>query len=325
MVDLSVIILSWNTKEDLQRCLASVETSLMGRERAAVGAGASRPGPGALDAGGENSVEVIVVDNDSSDGSPQMVREQYPWVDLIESGKNLGFAGGNNLALRRAKGRHLLLLNPDTIVHGDALMALVRFAGRTPDAGIVGSKLLNRDGSLQPSCRRFPTLANGFFRETPLGKLFPNNKYNREYLMSDFDHSKPSVVDWVTGASLLIRRECYEQLGDWDENFFMYCEDVDYCYRAYRAGWKVYYCPDSVITHLGGQSSDKAVTAMLVARHQSMFYFFRKHYAATSNPLIWPVVVAGLTGRAGMLIVKNRIDRWREARAKRRAERKANS
>jgi hypothetical protein len=212
-------------------------------------------------------------------------------------------------------------LNPDTEVHEGALATLIAFADAHPEAGIVGAKLLNGDGSLQYSCRTFPTLMNGFFRDTPLGRLFPQNRYNRDYLMKDWDHRSPREVDWVSGAAMLIRREALEEIGGLDESFFMYCEDVDLCYRAHQRGWKVMYCPDAVITHLIARASDQNVAAMLMERHRSMFRFFRKHYASTASPLIWPLVIAGLTGRAGALVVKNRIDRWRQAWQLRRARR----
>src|SRR2546421_256364 len=131
------------------------------------------------------------------------------------------------------------------------------FADATPDAGIIGPKLLNRDGSLQYSCRSFPNMGAGFFRNTPLGRLFPKNRFTQDYLMSDWDHSTVRDVDWVSGAALLIRREVLEQTGGFDEGFFMYCEDVDLCYRAHELGWRVVYYPDSVIYHMIGRSSDQ--------------------------------------------------------------------
>lgn len=322
MTDLSVIILNWNTKEDLRRCLASMEPSVLGQERAGAGnAGSGRRGAGAALAE-ESPIEVIVVDNASTDGSVQMAQEHFPWANVIANAQNVGYSAGNNLGIEAATGRHLLLLNPDTVIHDDALMTLVQFTDARPEAGIVGAKLLNRDGSLQYSCRRFPTLANGFFRDTPLGRLFPKNRYNRDYLMTNWDHSTPREVDWVSGAAMLIRRECLEEIGTLDEGFFMYCEDVDICFRARERGWKVFYCPDAVITHLIAQASDQNAAAMLMERHRSMYRFFRKHYADTAHPLIWPVVVAGLSARAGALVVKNKIDRWRMARQVRRDQQK---
>lgn len=310
MTDLSVILLNWNTRDDLLRALASITRA---------------PRPVAMGAGGAEppTVEILVVDNASTDGSAERVREAFPSARLIVNPVNLGFSAGNNVGIQAAKGRYLFLLNPDTVVHDNALETLVAFADGRPEAGIVGAKLLNGDGSLQASCRTFPTLVNGFFRDTPLGRLFPKNRFNRDYLMKDWDHNSPREVDWVSGAAMLLRRETLEEIGGLDESFFMYCEDVDVCYRAKHHGWKVLYCPDAVITHLIARASDQNVAAMLVERHRSMYRFFRKHYAATTNPFVWPLVVAGLVTRAGALVVKNRVDRWRQAAALQRSAREA--
>ncbi|MBW3624944.1 MAG: glycosyltransferase [Armatimonadetes bacterium] len=316
MTDLSVIILNWNTRDDLHRCLTSLEPAVHGDlSGSARWESSVRTQRGRTEG---TTVEVIVVDNASSDDSVRMAEEQFPWAQVIANERNVGFSAGNNVGIRAAKGRYLLLLNPDTVVHGDALDTLVEFADAHPDTGIVGAKLLNRDGSLQYSCRRFPTLANGFFRDTPLGRLFPKNRYNRDYLMTDWDHRSPREVDWVSGAAMLLRRECLDGIGLLDEAFFMYCEDVDICYRAWQQDWKVRYCPDAVITHLIAQSSDQNAAAMLMERHRSMYRFFRKHYAAQTHPLAWPLIVAGLSARAGALVVKNKIDRMRQARAERK-------
>jgi len=330
VIDLSVIVLNWNTKEELGDCLESLRREIYGGEadlkrREAVASttvahaagthrqtgvpilsGAGRCGTAAVPA-----VEVIVVDNASTDGSADMVAEEHPWAKLIRSERNLGFSAGNNLGIGAASGRYVLLLNPDTLVHPGALGMLVEFADSHPQAGIIGPRLLNADGSIQYSCRSFPTLATGFFRNTFLGRLFPKNRFNREYLLTDWDHSAVREVDWVSGAAMMIRREVLDQVGLLDEGFFMYCEDVDICYRAHHAGWKVMYCPDAVITHMIARASDKNAAAMIIERHKSMFRFFRKHYASESNPLVWPVVIAGLAARASVLVVKNRIDVYR--------------
>lgn len=329
MIDLSVIVLNWNTKQELSDCLESLRREIYGGEAdiercaTAVGTAAERAGTRAQAVAGTASgvgrcgtaavpaFEVIVVDNASTDGSADMVAEEHPWAKLIRSERNLGFSAGNNLGIKAASGRSVLLLNPDTLVHPGALAALVQFADSHPEAGIIGPRLLNADGSIQYSCRSFPTLATGFFRNTFLGRLFPKNRFNRDYLLTDWDHNAVREVDWVSGAAMMIRREVLDQIGLLDEGFFMYCEDVDICYRAHRAGWKVMYCPDAVITHMIARASDKNAAAMIIERHKSMFRFFRKHYAAESSPLVWPIVIAGLVLRASVLVVKNRIDVYR--------------
>ncbi|MHB9133083.1 MAG: glycosyltransferase family 2 protein [Armatimonadota bacterium] len=253
---LSIVIVNWNTREDLRRCLASLP------------AGAST-----------TSLEVFVVDNASTDGSAEMVEAEFPGVRVIRNSGNTGFAHANNQALRQCEGDYLLLLNPDTLVQPGALDVLIAGMEAHPDTGIGGAKLLNKDGSLQYSCRRFPTFTTGLFRNSALGRLFPGNHLVRDYLMTDFDHATIAEVDWVSGAALCIRRKAFEAIGLLDETFFMYCEDVDWCYRAKLTGWKVCYFPAAVITHIIGCSSDQAVEAMVRAHHRSMGIYFRKHFA----------------------------------------------
>ncbi|HEY3284791.1 MAG TPA: glycosyltransferase family 2 protein [Armatimonadota bacterium] len=306
-MDLSVVILNWNTSDDLKRCLKSVESEAAGvTAPATVGGGNRDPHTGS-----QVSVEVVVVDNASSDGSAGMVREEFPWARVLENARNLGFSAGNNRGIEQSRGRYVLLLNPDTVVHAGAFHELVWFADRHSDAGVVGAKLLNRDGTLQYSCRRFPKMADGLFRHTPLGKLMPRNKFTRGYLLMDHDHGAEAEVDWVSGAAMLLRREVLDQVGLLDAKFFMYCEDVDICYRAKQAGWKVLYCPSSVITHLIARASDQNAARMIIQHHKSMYRFFRKHYAAHTSRWVWPMVVAGLVARCSLLVTKNKIDIFR--------------
>jgi GT2 family glycosyltransferase len=327
--DLSVCILSWNTRDLLRRCLASiydptdseVQSALThaGLAAAPVPAGApvaallaSGRGPLAQeDETAAQRVEILVFDNASSDGSAEMVAAEFPRARLHRSDTNLGFPGGNNAGYALSRGRYFLLLNSDTVVAPGAFEELVRFADARPRAGIVGPRVLNPDGSIQMSCRRFPTLGAGLFRNTPLGKLFPNNRYTRDYLMADWSHDVERAVDWVSGCALMARREMIDEIGLLDEGFFMYCEDVDWCYRAGKAGWEVLYAPRATIIHEIGRSTDQAVNRMIVQFHKSMYRFFRKHYAATSHPLFRAVVVGGLATRAGLMLGRNQVMRAR--------------
>src|SRR5207248_8704645 len=195
---------------------------------------------------------------------------------------------GNNRAVPESPGRYVLFINADTLVTDCALERLLDYADQNPDIGIIGPKLLNRDGSLQYSCRSFPNLGAGFFRNTPLGRLFPKNRFAQDYLMQDWDHATVRDVDWVSGAALIIRREALEQTGGFDEGFYMYCEDVDLCYRAHEKGWRVTYFPDSVIYHLIGRSSDQVPTRATYYFHTSMYRFYKKHYAAKTSILLRP-------------------------------------
>jgi len=286
--DLSVCIVSWNTRADLRAALASVFARA-----------------------GEAAFEVIVVDNASTDGSAEMVREEFPAAQLIVNRWNRGFAAGNNQALRRARGRYELLLNSDTVVHAGAFAELVRFMDAHPDAGAVGPRTLNPDGTLQYSCRRFPTLATGLFRKAPLGRLIPDNRWNRKYLMSDWVHDVAREVDWVSGAAMCLRSEAVRQVGALDEGYYMYCEDVDWCYRARRAGWKIYYLPQAVITHAIARSSDQRPLRMVAEFHRSMLRFYRKHYASAVSPALRPLVPVGIVLRALVVMIENVYNAWR--------------
>ncbi|MER3475134.1 MAG: glycosyltransferase family 2 protein [Armatimonadota bacterium] len=283
--DVSVIIVNWNTRDELRECLRSLHPSLHPDVQA----------------------EIIVVDNASWDDSVAMVKREFPEVKLIENRLNEGFGKAHNRAAQVAQGRYLLLLNSDARAHPGALKQLVDYADAHPDVGIIAPKVLNPDGSLQYSCRRFPVYEAGLFRNTLLGRLFPQNRFVRDYLMTDFDHAHTMEVDWVSGCAMMIRRETWHQLGGFDEQFFMYCEDVDLCWRAHEAGWKVVYHPDAVVTHAIGRSTDKAVNAMIRQFHHSHRLFFQKHYARRLP--IWSrlLIPLGLWIRANLLIARNHL------------------
>lgn len=293
-MDLTIILLNWNTCDLLRQALLSIKHSQPGIK-----------------------YEIIVVDNASEDKSREMVVEEFPEVTLLVSKRNVGFAAGNNLALPQAKGRYILFLNSDTQVVGDALDALVRCADAAPDIGILGPKLLNADGSLQYSCRHYPNLATGFFRNTPLGRLFPGNKYNSDYLMTNWDHAALRDVDWVSGAAIMMRRELIEQIGSFDDSYYMYCEDVDICQRATLARfaqnpekmWRVVYYPESVIYHYIGRSSDKAPARMTYEFHRSQYIFYRKHYMSQTPFWLRPIIPLGIGLRATGQILRFRVRR----------------
>lgn len=290
--DLSITICSWNTRKELRECLQSIHNRL-----------------------GEAKIETIVFENASEDESGEMVESEFPWVKLLRSNINLGFGKGHNLAMEAASGRYLMPLNSDTIVHENAFSAIVSFMDAHLEIGILGPKLLNPDGSLQFSCRQFPTPIAALFRNTPLGKLFPKNRYSREYLMQDWQHDEPREVDWVSGAALCIRRECYQKIGGFDEQFFMYLEDVDWCKRTADAGYKVVYFPNATITHAIGKSTDRVANAMIRQFHYSMMLFYRKHYLSKVNILLRPLAVISakvfLWLRQSTFLVKNCIDDWK--------------
>jgi hypothetical protein len=182
----------------------------------------------------------------------------------------------------------------------------------TPKAGIIGPKILNPDGSLQLSCRRFPNPVAALFRNTPIGKLFPNNRFTREYLMTDWPHDQSRTVDWVSGAAFLVTKSCIEKTGQFDTDYFMFCEDVDWCWRAWKSGFEVHYTPGSTITHAIGRSTDQAPNRMIGTFHRSMFRFYKKNMVPEQPLLVRPFALAfaaiALTMRASLFITKNKID-----------------
>lgn len=280
--------MNWNAREDLRACLESLCV------------GSARP----------EQIEIVVADNDSADNSADMVEREFPHVRLIRTGANLGFSGGNNVTFTNLSAPYVLLLNSDATTAPGSLDALLDFAETSPKVGIIGPKVLNPDGTLQYSCRRWPTFAAGLFRNVYLGRLFPGNRPASDYLMQDFDHATTRDVDWVSGCALLIRRDCLEQIGPLDaETFFMYCEDMDWCLRANNAGWRVVYFPGSLVTHAIGRSSDKAADRMIWEHSRSMWRFYQKHrvfFRDRVPALLRPLVFAGIYLRAIVRIARRR-------------------
>jgi len=260
MVDLTVVIVSWNVCALLRQCLSSIAGSLAaGSSRSAINA------------------QIVVVDNGSTDGSVEMVLAEFPSVQLIINAENHGFPAANNQGIRVARGRHVLLLNPDTEVVGDALSALVAYADAHPDVGMVGPQLLNADRSVQSSRRRFPTKATAFFESTWLQPYAPRRVLAR-YEMLDQPDDVVQEVDWLYGAAFLARREAIEQVGPMDEGYFMYSEELDWCRRFHEACWRVAYVPAAQIVHHGGKSSEQVVTARHIHFQTSKVRYFRKYH-----------------------------------------------
>ncbi len=256
---LSIIIVNWNTRELLAQCLESVRRDL----------------DHTPDAGPSSSTlaaEVIVVDNASSDGSAEAVREHFPWVHLVQNVHNMGFARANNQGLQAAVGRHLLLLNSDTVVHPGALSTLVKFIDAHPGAGACGARLLNADGSLQHACHPMLTPEREFWRLLFLERIWPQATYP----MADWSTEVACPVDAIKGACLLLRRTALDQIGLLDEEYFMYTEEVDLCRRLNLGGWELWYVPQAVVTHYGGASSSQMADAMYLQLYRSKLQFYRK-------------------------------------------------
>jgi len=221
--------------------------------------------------------EVIVVDNASSDGSVVQIEKEFPQVELIANIENLGFATANNQGLKVSKGRHLLLLNSDTIVLERALNKIVLFADTQSSAGIIGCRILNSDMTLQRSCFKFPSLLNMGIAVIYFNQLFSMNKFWGRERMTWWNYEEEREVDVVLGAFMLVRREAFLQVGGLDESFFMYGEETDWCWQFKKNGWKVLYAPVAKIVHLGGQSSKQVKRKMLLQLRSGILKFIKKN------------------------------------------------
>lgn len=254
-MDVSIIIVNWNTKRLLRDCLSSVYEHT-----------------------GEVDYEIIVIDNASTDGSAGMVKNDFTQVILIENSENRGFAAANNQGMAVAKGRYVLLLNSDTVVLDNSIANTVLFADENPQAAVTGCRVLNPDRTLQRTCFMFPSILNMLLSSTYLYKLFPKNRFFGREQMTWWDRSDVRNVDVVTGCFMLVRREAIEQVGMMDEQFFMYGEETDWCYRFWKKEWTVMFAPVGEIIHFGGQSAAKKPVAMIVQLRLSILKFIKKHY-----------------------------------------------
>lgn len=265
--DLSVVIVSWNTRDLLARCLGSILRGTV------AGSGLS-----GFQATVATSIEVLVVDNGSVDGSPAMVRQDFPEARLIENHGNPGFARANNQAIRSSSGRYVLLLNPDTEARPGALEALVSFMDEHRQAGAAGALVLNPDGTLQRSCFRSPSLARELWRLFHLDALYPFNNYP----MEAWDWYEPRPVDVVQGACLIARREALDRVWLLDEDYFIYSEEFDLCERLRRGGWTIHWVPGARVLHHGGQSTRQVAEAMFLQLYRAKIQYFRKRHGRRS-------------------------------------------
>lgn len=254
-MDVSIVIVSWQAKEQLLNCLASIYKETKNLE-----------------------FEVFVVDNDSNDGTVQMVLDNFSQVNLIENKKNLGFAKACNQGIKRSKGGYVLILNPDTEIRDNAVKKTYDFIVKNKKCGISGCKIQNEDGSIQPSVRRFPDLLSHILILLKLHNFFPSVKPLKQYHRSDFDYNKTQVVDQVMGAFYMINRKMLKVVGVFDEHFYIWYEEVDLCKRASDEGWDVCYYHDAVVMHLKGVSFGKTnVIKKQIIFNRSLLYYFYKH------------------------------------------------
>jgi N-acetylglucosaminyl-diphospho-decaprenol L-rhamnosyltransferase len=292
MVDLSVVIVSWNVRDLLRQCLGTLADS--------------HP----------LSLEVIVVDNASADDSVDMLRAEFPTVRLIANSDNRGFPAANNQGIAVAQGRYVLLLNSDTEVVGGALATMIAFADAQPDVGVVGPQLLNPDGSVQSSRRRLPTWATAFFESTWLQPYAPRRLLERYYVLDQPDHAILDV-DWVKGAALMARREAIEQVGLLDEGFFMYSEELDWCRRFREAGWRVVYLPTAQITHHEGKSSEQVLPARHIYFQTSKVRYFRKYHGRLAAEVLRLFLLVNYVWQLGVEGAKWLVGHRRSLRAQR--------
>ncbi|MBI3819637.1 MAG: glycosyltransferase family 2 protein [Planctomycetes bacterium] len=260
--DLSIVILSWNTRELLLKCLAAVE-------------GAHAP----------PSRETIVVDNASRDGSADAVAERFPNVRLIRNLKNEGYARGNNIGIRASAGRNVLLLNSDTEAAPRAFRALVNFLDAHPEYGAAAARLWNRDGTIQRACMRFPTLFTALFYDARPGRWWPNNYFLRRHFCRDFDHIDSRDVQQPPGAALCLRRDALEKVGLLDEELFLFFNDVELCQRMRAAGFRIRYLADANIIHHGGASTS-LYPAFAAELFRNKIAYYRKRYGSLGESLM---------------------------------------
>ena len=295
-VDLTISIVNYNTKNLLRGCLNSIYKIK-----------------------GKIEFEVIVVDNTSSDGSVELIEREFPRVKLIKNRQNLGFAKANNQAIKQSKGRYILLCNPDIVIKSNSLDKMIEFMETHRSVGALGCKILNPDKTIQTSNNSFPNLFTAFLHIFQLKKIVPSSRIRerigrrwrvlpgttlREYFRVYWDSNRVREVEWATGACLLVRKETVEEVGLLDENFFMYYEDADWCYRMRKKGWKTFYFPLFEAFHYVGKSTDKFNSKSFIERYKSMYHYFWKRGGKRALFLLRFIICSGLGLRLmGLLMI----------------------
>lgn len=275
-IRISILIVHYRTYDELAACLDSLQPFLA------------------------DDLEVIVVDHVSDPVAAAELLRRCPSIRLIPVTLNPGFAAGVNTAARAATGRFLLLLNPDSIVDGDVPQVLAASLEEHPDVAVAGGLVREHDGTVQASARRFPNVTTGFAGRTSwLSRAWPSNPWTRRNLVARAGQREPVEVDWVSGACMMVRRDAFDAVGGMDEQFFLYWEDADLCFRLKRAGWRTVYYPAVGITHLTGRSSALARKQSLIAFHRSAFRYFLKHGGRFSR-VVSPLVFMALYARLGL-------------------------
>ena len=268
--EVSIVIVSWNSWEYLPACLDSIFKPRNPR------------------------LEVILVDNDSEDGTPEKVSRLFPQVRLISNPRNLGYARACNQGLKMANAEFVLLLNPDTILHPDSLSRMIEYLKKDSSVGAVGPQLVGPDGRIQPSCRRFPNYLTLVWEFSGLSKLFPHSKIFGWWRMGDFDFQREKEVDQPMASALLVRRSVVETVGWLDERFGMFFNDVDFCFRIKQGGFKIVYFPEAKVTHHLGASTQKRKVAMIYQTHLGFFKYLQKYHSSGLKSILLLLFGAGL-------------------------------
>jgi len=254
MKEISIVIVTWNCRSFADECLSSLRSQV-----------------------GEFSTHIIVVDNASSDGTPEWIASHFPEVELIRSETNLGFAKGNNLGLVRAKGDYICLINPDVNVAPECIRTMFEFMERDPSIGLLGPKMIGPDGNVGRSTMRFPTIWNSLCRALALDVIFKGSRVFGGFLMRDFDHEHIREVDVLNGWFWMTSRTAIDQVGFLDDQLFMYGDDLDWSHRFHDAGWRVVFLPDAEAVHYGGGTTKKAPIPFYIALQQANFQYWKKH------------------------------------------------
>ncbi len=294
MIDLSIIIVSWNVRDLLVDCLDSIQSTV----------------PETL------KIEIIVVDSSSSDNTVDILRANYPEIILETCTDNVGFSRGNNIGFSIARGRYLFMLNPDTVVLGDALAQMVNYLDAHPDVGVVGPRTLNTDGTIQSTRRRFPTVPLAFFESTWLQPYAPRKMLNR-FHVADVSDEAIADVDWVQGSALMARREVYERVGGLDTGYMMFSEELDWCKRTRLAGWRVVYLGGAQIIHHGGKSTEQVAARKHIHFQESKLRYYYKYHGRGVSALLRLFLLASYLWQIVLESVKRGLGSKREMRRER--------
>jgi len=277
----AAVVINRNTRDFLRDCLASIEAQDF--------------------AGG---ISTWVIDNGSTDGSAEMVIAEFPSINLVWNSRNTGYARACNKGIGLTREPYILILNSDVVLSPDTVAQLVEFLDGDPRAGVVGPRILNSDGSLQYSCRKFPSIKESFVHAF-VGLFRAENPYSTTYKMMDMNSKAETKVDWVSGAFMALRRDALSDIGAFDEKYFMYVEDVDLCWRIWQAGWTVSYMPKAAVVHHIGMSGRLMPTRILFYHHRSMLRFHRKTYKGPWRLPVHAVVTAGVAARFLLIVTLN--------------------